>query len=126
MTRKHLTFWIMLGGLVLFFSQPACTSDTIDPPDLDTCDTLVASYNVEVKPIIDATCAYAGCHASGSADGDFSDYGQLLPYLDNGSLETRVLDLGDMPPNNVPVEKELSEEDQQVLRCWLINGYPEM
>ena len=123
--RPFLFFAALSAGIFLAGSQQACTSDTIAPPDLEVCDTLLVTYNVEMKTLIDTYCAYSGCHAAGSTDGDFSSYVEMLPFLEGGVVDMRVIEIGDMPPNNVSSNKKISEEERLFFQCWLENGFPE-
>ncbi len=117
-----------------FFS---CTNDELLPPETpEFCDLIVASYNTNVKEIIDQSCSYSGCHdgVGGIGVGNYTDYNGLLGVLNNGLLRNRVLGLKDdpslgMPPDqSVYVESqkdELTEEELQIIECWLDVGFPE-
>jgi hypothetical protein len=121
-----------LSLLIVFFAlsaltQSACTYETIPAPEpVALCDTLQASFQLNVKAILNQSCAYSGCHPG------YSDFKTLEFDLKNGSFKERVFDLKDnavlgMPPDNAPAgrPKDLTEEELELLDCWLKKGYPE-
>lgn len=129
---------LFLFSQMLIFST-ACTSDELPPRTASAeCDTLMATYDANVKAIIDETCAYSACHSSSSATGapgNFNSYNGVEVYLENGTFRERVFnqDAGSplvMPPNNFSlypqIEKDnLTEEERQIIECWLDAGFPE-
>ncbi len=83
------------------------------------------TYQNTVKPIIDGSCAYNGCHdGSSEAPGNFTNYGGMLNWLQNDLFEQRVIINRDMPPADATGPTELSSEQIRILRCWLQDGYP--
>lgn len=131
-----LTFGLLALFQVLFFVS-ACTNDELPPPVVsEACDTLVTSYNINVKTIIDESCAYSGCHdgSGGIGPGNYSSYGGLEFFLNSGLFRTRVLnsEVGTalaMPPSNSTYPQSqkdsLTSEERQIIECWLDTGYPE-
>ncbi len=111
--------------IILHFSS-ACTYEKRPPiaPNM-ACDTLMPTYVNEIKPIIDVNCSYPGCHAAGYEAGDFTNYASMKSRLDGGQFETRVIIIKDMPPPYASGPKELTQEEFDLLQCWLQNGYPE-
>jgi hypothetical protein len=116
----------------------ACTNDELPAPNPETaCDTLsINTYDNGVKAIIEKTCAYAGCHdgSSGIGPGDYTSYQGLLPYLNNGSIFNRVVEQAGNPAIGMPPNKSIYEESKQddltpeeleIMRCWLLSGFPE-
>lgn len=111
-------------------------SKKLAEPDLEACDTLMnITYNGLVKTIIDESCAYVGCHngVTGSiGPGDYTSYSGLNPYLVDGSFEDRVIFqkedtvLG-MPPDvyNETQKADLTQEELDIIQCWINAGYPE-
>lgn len=108
-----------------------CTSDEAPAPNEGpgspgSCDTVAVSYKLNIKPIIDQSCAYSGCHPN------FSTYSGLQPYLRSGVLKERVINRKDdpvfgMPPNSAPAgrPKDLTAAQIRLIDCWLAKGYPE-
>lgn len=139
MKMKFVPF--LLFGLILLIQvvlfMPACTNDELPPPETPAfCDTLFATYNTNVKTIIDESCAYSGCHdgAGGIGPGNYENYGGILSILESNAFQSRVIDLIDdpvsgMPPNQSAYSEskkdDLTEEEYRILLCWLDAGYPE-
>ncbi len=129
-------------SLLIFYVAGAffsCTNVELPPPETPAfCDAIVASYNTNVKDIIDQSCAYSGCHdgSGGIGLGDYTSYSEILGtgVLENGSFRNRVFGQKDdpvagMPPNQSVYTQsqkdDLTEEELQILECWLAQGYPE-
>lgn len=120
------------GGLLLSILVLAtCTSDQLPEPEMADCTTVDPTYTTDVKTIIDASCAYSGCHLD-SSPGRFDSYSGLLPYLEDNTFRQRVLiERGDpsagMPPDYAPDTRprDLSEEQLMTIECWLDAGFPE-
>ena len=123
--------------LCYFFSFIAC--DNVELPPSETpefCEDIeVPFYNTTVKPIIESSCAYAACHAAGGiGPGNYNSYEGLLNHLESGSFKNRVINIKDneilgMPPNNSvypeSIRDDLTEEELEIMECWLDSGYPE-
>lgn len=122
---KKINFFTLLfiGGLLwIQTSQTSCTNDKLpEPISNPVCDTLQVAYDLQVKTIIDASCAFVGCHSAGAAFGDYTSYDQMLPFLNDNEFKKRVLDLRDMPPDG----DTLSAMDFETLECWVTQEYPE-
>ncbi len=130
-TKTSYAFFIMI-----LVSLLACTNDVLPPPETpEFCVDTSPSYDTNVKAIIDESCAYSGCHdgAGGTGPGNYKSYNGLLSILDNGSFRSRVLDqkndpVQGMPPNNdvypESQKDDLTEEELQIIECWLNEGYP--
>lgn len=122
---------LAFGFTVLYFSLPACTNDQLpEPMLLAVCDTLVATYDTNVKDIIDQSCAYSGCHID-AATGNYLTYEGMLSRLQSGAVRNRVIGLRDdptngMPPNYAPAGRpqDLTQEELEIMQCWLDSGFP--
>lgn len=117
--------------ILLVFLLVGCTSDQLPEPEMADCSAVDPTYNLEVKPIIDASCAYSGCHLD-SSPGRFDAYSGLLPYLEDNRFRQRVLiERADpttgMPPNYAPADRpqDLTMEELMIIECWLDAGFPE-
>ena len=95
------------------------------------CGVEEPTYTVDIKEIIDLSCAYSGCHLD-SSPGRFDSYSGLLPYLQDNTFRQRVLiQRGDpttgMPPNFAPSGRpiNLTSEELMIIECWLNAGFPE-
>lgn len=128
MLKKISLLTLLFAGLLIYSS---CGDD-----DEDTCETFTATYNGDVKAIIDSSCAYSGCHSGGSTansfipigSNDFTTFASLKPGLDSGVFNARALVARNMPPSaNVPAgfPTELTPEQLEILTCWHNAGYPE-
>lgn len=101
----------------------SCTRDNIEPISEDCVD--IFTYEIHVKPIVNSSCAYNGCH-SGAAPGDFSTYSGLSSIFNNGKFHKRVLNEKSMPPPEATEgPTELSEEQYHILFCWAESGFIE-
>ncbi len=80
---KHLFVPIIFCTALLY----SCTADKIelesavvpvDSTTIDSTDTLstfdTCNFSTYIQPIINDNCAFSGCHGSGSANGDFTNY----------------------------------------------------
>ncbi|MEM8907948.1 MAG: hypothetical protein AAGD05_08900 [Bacteroidota bacterium] len=118
--------WPLLSYTTLIFLTLSvltwsCSSDKLPEPEVGGCDPALA-YNGAIKAIIDNSCAFSGCHvAGGDGPGDYTTYAGLLGNLENESIKTRVIDQRDMPI----APGEISPEDLELVRCWLLAGFPE-
>ncbi len=115
--------FIFLFPLVCFLVS-SCNRDRLDPPE--DCETEV-TYTADVKSIIDNSCAYAGCHINGAAPGDFSSYEGLEVFKEGDEFRRRTLEIMNMPPNYAPADrpKSLTEEELELINCWVQNDYKE-
>ena len=114
----------------------ACTNDVLPPPETPAfCNDIIAAYNTNVKSIIEESCTYAGCHngAGGVTSTNYTSYNLLLSILNNGEFRNKVLGQKDdpllgMPPDHSvypeSVKDDLTEEELQIIECWLNQGYP--
>ncbi len=113
---------IIITFFLAFAFVVSCTRD--EAPEI-TCEG-VASYDDNIKLIIDTNCAYDGCHNGGlSAPGNYIDFEGLRQYIDDGSFEQRVVNSADMPPNYALGPKMLTQEELDLIICWIEEDYPE-
>jgi len=134
MTPKTVLLYLSLLLIGLFFIPTSCTTDKLPEPEPPAfCDTLVVSYNLQVKQIIDTNCATPGCHRSGSiAPGNYTNFSGLSPFLSDREFKRFVVDLRSdpdlgMPPDwpTNPGPKDLTPEEFDIISCWIEAGYPE-
>ena len=114
--------------LVLLLLAVGCKNDPVEPMEMDPCAEPL-SYAVDILPIINETCNYAGCHA-----GAYSTYDGIEPKIISGSFVDRVFNRMDDPALRMPpsssvypnVQQEmLTPEQLDILQCWVNQGYPE-
>lgn len=123
---------IVIAVVVLSLSM-AC--DNIVLPPAEGCDISAASYETNVKPIIDLTCAYSGCHnGGGNAPGNYTSYQGLKSIIEDGSFINRVIDLQDNPSRGMPPDMtvypesqqdDLSPDQMEIIQCWIDSNFPE-
>jgi hypothetical protein len=123
MNLKKLYLPILVGFLCTY-----CTRDQLpaNPLDSPACDNLIVAYELNVKAILDESCAYGGCHPG------YNRFDNLLPILENGSFRSRVIELESdpnlgMPPDYAPSDRprELTADQLELLACWLADNFPE-
>ncbi|MEL6863801.1 MAG: hypothetical protein AAFP19_05245 [Bacteroidota bacterium] len=116
-SKVALLMLCYLAG-ILFFS---CDNDKLPEPTAPLCDTS-ATYDNQIKAIIDSGCSIVDCHdGGGGAPGDFTTYSSLEFYLTSDQIFDRVYTIMDMPL----APGELTAEEFTALRCWLEDGFPE-
>jgi len=122
----------ILFFLLSFFFMVSCGDDD----EVDPCDSFTATYDGDVNGIINASCAYAGCHSGGTTanpgipvgSNDFTSFSSLESVLNSGALNARAIVAQDMPPAafvTPPNPTELTAEQIEILICWRDAGYPE-
>ncbi len=124
--------FLLLASLCIY--NMSCTSDKLqEPMPSDICDDFNATYDGDIKAIVDATCALTGCHVvGGGAPGAFETYAGLADFADNGpnGLRDRVIVQREdtengMPPSYSAGPQDLTDEQFEIFRCWVDAGYPE-
>ena len=118
---------------ILFLVINACDSAQTEP--IEGCESFVATYDTNVKEIIDLTCAYTGCHnGSGEGPGDYRTFEGLTMIIRNGTFVSRVIDQADNPSLGMPPDfivyptsqqDDLSPEQLEIILCWIDAGFPE-
>ncbi len=124
--------------LLTFFAiyNISCTADKLPEPMAGIeCNDHNATYDGDVKAIIDATCALVGCHVTGGgAPGVFEDFAGLADYTNNdpNGFRDRVIVLVDDPDSGMPPDwdtnpgpKDLTAEQFEIFKCWVDSGFPE-
>lgn len=99
-------------------------SDDETPEMEDNCDSITATYDASVAGIVNATCAYAGCHDGNNPNvPSYTTYSSMKATLDSGAFNSRTLVSKNMPPaGSMP---ELTAAQIEILTCWHEAGYPE-
>lgn len=125
-THSIISKFILVNSLILILFLSSCNKDKLPPEEEpEICDTLITSYELNIKPIIDTYCAYAGCH-DGSSPGIYLTYAQMLPALESGLITERSINNRNMPPSYANEGlTELPQEEFDLLNCWIAAGYPE-
>lgn len=110
----------------------SCNTDKLMSDMTEGCTDPV-TYNDQIKPIIDESCAYSGCHDGASIPpGNFQNYTGLQAFLSDDLFKRYVIDLKDdanqgMPPSYAPAGKpqDLTQEQLDLVECWIADAYPE-
>lgn len=110
-------------SLLLFFacSEESNGVEEMDPPECEE----TYSFSSDIQGIINASCAYSGCHVSGTGLPPLMTYEQVVVQIENGKFEDRVLVRQNMPPSNASGPTELTESELHLIRCWIDQGYAE-
>jgi len=132
MSQRLIYVFITLFAIISYLS---CKTDKLPEPSTTVVECAMDSvtYDLKMKAIVDTYCAVSGCHVpGGDGPGDYTTYASLSPFLTKASFETSVIDLKDdpingMPPNwdANPAPHDFTEEDYELVVCWIQNGYPE-
>ena len=86
-------------------------------PDFD-CDTPVeVLFGEHVQPLVASQCATPGCHVSGDQSPDLSNYESIKASVDAGSLQSRAIDMRDMPPSG-----SLPSCEIELIEAWIAQG----
>lgn len=115
---------IFILVLITVFSSCGYDNLVVDKPEC----LVDASYDINVKDIIQSSCAYhVECHGQSSAYGDYTTYEKMRPILNPQKFTDRVLVTRNMPPDYAselggPVV--LPDEQLEILRCWAEANFP--
>lgn len=105
---------------VIVFS---CAKDKAKPedetPDPVACGTV--TYEQDIKPLIAAKCSDASCHP---AQTPINSYQDASARADRIKIRTVDQNPSPMPPTNSPMGP-LSEDQKQLIKCWLETGKKE-
>lgn len=121
-----MRYIIVISFGLLVLSLNSCKKDSAEP--IDACETPeTISFNTDIVPILNSSCAYSGCHTVAFASGDFSAYSGVAEKASSGSLLARVVNVKDMPPTYAPDDKpqELSSCEIELFNSWIEAGYPD-
>ncbi|MGK0389238.1 MAG: hypothetical protein ACI94Y_001978 [Maribacter sp.] len=116
-----------LACLTLFILS-SCTNDKLEPSEDISCNTSdIVTYDLQIKPIIDASCAGAGCHdGNGEGPGDYNSYAGMQAAIDDDLIFNRVITSRNDGARMPPIEATpLTTENLILIQCWANDGYPE-
>jgi len=114
----------LLPVLILCLGVFAISCGDDDATPAIDCTNSDPSYSMDIKPIVDATCALAGCHEANFLQGDYTTYEGLKAKVDNGQLKERAVVNREMPPSNTNGPTELTTEQIKLINCWIEDGAP--
>lgn len=113
--------------LIAALGWTACGDDTPNWLDQANCtgiDAVANTYNLNVKAVLDATCALSGCHDAGTASKgiNLSTYAGAKAAFEDGDALCAI-NHGDgcapMPNGGI----KLPDATINLLACWAKNGY---
>ncbi len=117
---QRFQIFLIISTIALIIS---CSKDKLDP-NADNCPDVI-TYEADIKPIVDRTCSYSGCHDGANAPGNYNSFAGLSPFLNDSKFKARVIDRQDMPPNYSDGPTSLTQEELILIRCWMNGGYKE-
>jgi hypothetical protein len=124
MKKINMLSLLILGSLFLMqMSQSSCSNDKLQDPLTIAdpfCDSLLVTYDLQIKSIIDNNCATSGCHVQGFIWGNYTSFDGLVPYLNDSQFKREVINTMEMPDGF-----SLSATDFELVECWVSKNYPE-
>ena len=130
---KYTKIIITIGWLSIGFHYACHTDKLVEPKPDEDCVNYNATYNGDIKAIIDFNCAHSGCHVTGGgAPGDFTTYNGMSNDFNDSGIREYVVALRNDEENGMPPNwdtndgpKDLTEEEFKIMECWINSGYPE-
>ena len=111
--KKTLIYTALLAAL---FSVQACYYDN-EEELYGTIDVASATWSTDIQPLVNASCAVAGCHVDGNGIPVLDDYAGVKSIVDNGRFALRVITEGNMPPSTPLTAEQLAK-----VQAWLDAG----
>ncbi len=129
MNKKLRFIGSSLVCLALVFNYWGCKKDDNNSTAGTACDGIVAAdnkYSNTIKPILNASCAYAGCHdAITKAENlDLSSYVASKSAFQNSKMICSINHASGCTPMPKNAGK-LSADIIKKLECWANSSYPE-
>ena len=123
MTIKKQIYRLFLPCIALLAS---CGKEKAVEPSACFDPTFEVSFSQDIGPIINKSCGSAtGCHAGGATPQPaYTDYASIKAKVDDGSLETRVLELREMPPSWGPDSVQITDCERELFKLWIEAGAP--
>jgi hypothetical protein len=120
--RKYQISFILSSFLFIALAFTSCTTESITYD----CTAIAPTYTGEIKSIMDAHCAYSGCHDAVSKE----DGIDLSTYATVSGESSRARFMGCMEHDGsysrMPEgEAKLSTTDLQKIYCWIQSGTPQ-
>ena len=119
------SFYTVFIGVFFSFCLTSCLKEKASPSDSD-CFGAVVDYEIDIKPLINQSCATNLGPGTGCHDAWIFEYQNVYNKISDGSWENRVLDLKDMPvPGNMFNIDPLTNDELIMFKCWIDAGFPE-
>ena len=119
--RNYQITFALASFLFLLLSFSSCTTDSVTYD----CTAIAPTYTNDVKSIMNANCAYSGCHdASTKAKGiDLSTYATVLSESSKAKFMGSMRHEGGYDPMPQGAS-QLNTNDLQKIHCWIQSGTP--
>ena len=123
---KHSTVYLLVILLNICCYLQSCTFEKGDLPKPIIIQS--ATFQATVKPLLVTYCYGQGtqtCHVSPSnqgSNGNFTTYAGIKAKVDNGSLQTRVINLKTMPPPYSAGPSVIAPDDLEKIKSWVNSG----
>jgi hypothetical protein len=118
-TRNSLAAISALCILLFIVILQSCVDHTLPEVNIDECGGTV-SYASQVKPIVDTSCAIAGCH-----NGDNGADKNWTVFTNFQSKSSNVKDRITRPAGadgHMPASGSITEDEIQTIVCWVDQG----
>lgn len=115
--------------ILYLFTLSACSDTTITSPEQIQFPAQNVSYQQHVKPLLELTCAFSGCHDSETAAAgvDVTGYFQLtsragliIPGKPDNSLLNQILE--GKQGHVLTFQRRISEAQKRGVRQWVQEG----
>ncbi|HRI00995.1 MAG TPA: hypothetical protein PK006_08085 [Saprospiraceae bacterium] len=119
--KLHFVFALMVFAFVIACKDNNNTNTNVD------CTGVISTYSLSVKVILDASCAFTGCHAGANpaAKIDLSNYTGAKAAATTGNKFVCSITHGSgcnpMPSGGAKLDASLIK----VLQCWVQSGAPQ-
>jgi len=111
---KRLFQAVLFSSFCLLIGVACKKSTSTSSTTTNTCDGTAATYNSNVKSIIDGACTSSGCHPT------YNSYSGIKSILNSGDFKREVITNKTMPSGS-----SLTSSQLNILKCWSDAGFPE-
>jgi hypothetical protein len=103
----------------------SCLKEKTNPPDEYYCPNII-SYSVDIQPIINTSCVTNQGTVTECHDAWIFNYDNVVNEIESERLQNMVFQLRTMPqiPNDYSIDS-LTEDQIDLMKCWIQQGYPE-
>ena len=119
----------ILSIIVIVFTLNACSDTIITSPDQIVFPETNVSYQQQVRPLLELTCAFSGCHDTETAVAgiDVTGYFQLtsragliIPGRPDNSLLIQILE--GKQGHLLTFQNRISDAQKRGVRQWVLEG----
>lgn len=109
---RFLSFTFITGCILMIVLSAGSCKKNKKNKLTPVCDGSVATYDSNIKTIIDAKCV--SCHSG------YGSYSGISSITSNGQFKQHVLTDQDMPQNS-----SLNQDQINLIQCWADAGFPQ-